>query len=61
MDQKKSRNNIQDLGLLAKSGYIMYATVVYWLTVDNLVYAVCQKIENCTFIPNLESKHQNFE
>jgi hypothetical protein len=29
MDQKKSRNNIQDLGLLAKCGCIMCTTIVY--------------------------------
>jgi hypothetical protein len=29
MDQKKSRNNIQDVGLLAKCGSIMCATIVY--------------------------------
>jgi hypothetical protein len=49
--QKKSQNNIQDVGLLAKCGCIMCTTIVYWWTTDILVCSVCQKLVNCTFIP----------
>jgi hypothetical protein len=58
--QKKSRNNIQDLGLSAKCGYIMCAISVYWWTTDILVCSVCQKLANCTFIPNLRVKTSKF-
>jgi hypothetical protein len=51
MDKKKSRINIQDLGLLAKHGCIMYTAI--GCTTDILVCSVCQKLANCTFIPNL--------
>jgi hypothetical protein len=58
--QKKSRNNIQDEGLLAKYGCIMCATLVYWWTTDILVCSICQKLANCTFIPNLRFKTSKF-
>jgi hypothetical protein len=38
MDQKKLKNNIQDLGLSAKCGCIMRATIVYRRTTDILVF-----------------------
>jgi hypothetical protein len=34
MDKKKSRNNIQDVGLSAKCGCIMCTTIVYWQIAD---------------------------
>jgi hypothetical protein len=58
--QKRSRNNIRDLGLSAKSGYIMWATVVYRWTVHIFVCSVRQKLANCTFIPNLRVKTLKF-
>jgi hypothetical protein len=47
MDKKKSRNNIQNMGLLAKCGCIMYTTIVYRWTTDILVCPVCQNFKNC--------------
>jgi hypothetical protein len=58
--QKKSKNNIQGLGLSAKSRYIMCATIVYRRTTNILIGLVCQKLANCTFIPNLRVKTSNF-
>jgi hypothetical protein len=60
MNQKKSKNNIQDMDLLAKSGYIMCATVVYKWTTNIIVCLVCQKLANCAFIPNLQVKTLKF-
>jgi hypothetical protein len=60
MDKKKSRNNIQDLGLSAKSGYIMWAIVVYQRTTDILVCSICQKLANCAFILSLRAKTSKF-
>jgi hypothetical protein len=54
--QKRSRNDIQDLGLLAKCGCRIYTTIVYWWTADFLVCSVCQKLANCTFISNSRVK-----
>jgi hypothetical protein len=50
--KKKSKNNIQDVGLLAKCGCIMRTIIVYWLIINILVCLVFQKLANCTFIPN---------
>jgi hypothetical protein len=50
--QKNSRNNIQNVGLLAKCGCIMCTIIVYQQTTGILVCLVCQKLANCTFIPN---------
>jgi hypothetical protein len=60
MNQKKSRNNIQDLGLSAKSGCIICIAIVYRQTADILVCSVCQKLANCTFIPNLRTTTSKF-
>ena len=49
MDQKKSINNIQDVGLLAKCGCIMCITIVYT--------SKCH-ILSCSI---QESQHPNFE
>jgi hypothetical protein len=48
--KKKSKNNIQDVGLLAKCGCIMCTIIVYRRTADILVCSICQKLANCTFI-----------
>jgi hypothetical protein len=45
--KKNSRNNIYDVGSLAKCGCIMCTTIVYWWITDTLVYLVCQKLANC--------------
>jgi hypothetical protein len=37
MDKKKSKNNIQDVGLSAKCGCIMCTTIVYRRTTNTLV------------------------
>jgi hypothetical protein len=50
--QNKSRNNIQDMGLLAKCGCIMFTIIVYRQIANILVCSVCQKLVNCTFISN---------
>ena len=50
--EKKSRNNIQDVALLAKCGCKMCTTIVYQQTTNILVCSVCQKLANYTFIPN---------
>jgi hypothetical protein len=41
MNKKKSKNNIQDLGLLAKSECIMCIASVYQQTTDILLCLVC--------------------
>jgi hypothetical protein len=48
MNQKRSINNTQEVGLSAKCGCIMYTTIVYWRTIDILVYSISQKLANCT-------------
>jgi hypothetical protein len=58
--QKKSKNNIQDLGLSTKYGCIMRATIVYWQTTNILVCLICQNLANCTFIPDLRVKTSKF-
>jgi hypothetical protein len=58
--QKKSRNNIQDLGLSAKSGCIMCSAIIYHQTANILVCPVCQKLANCTFIPNSKAITSKF-
>jgi hypothetical protein len=47
MDQKKSRNNIQNVGLLEKCGCTIYTIIIYRETTDILVCPVCQKFEKC--------------
>jgi hypothetical protein len=47
MDQEKSKNNIQNVGLSAKCGCKMYTTIVYRRTTNILTCPVCQKLENC--------------
>jgi hypothetical protein len=56
MDKKKSRFNIQDLGLLTKFGYIMCTTIDYRWTANFLVCLVCQRLANYTFISNSRVK-----
>jgi hypothetical protein len=56
MDKKKSRNNIQDVGLSTKCGCIMCATIVYHRPINILVYPVYQKLANCSFISDLRVK-----
>ena len=60
MDKKMSRNNIQDMDLLAKCGCIMCTNLVYWQTANFLVCLVCQKLANCTFISNSRVKTSKF-
>jgi hypothetical protein len=50
--EKKSKNNIQDVGLLAKFRCRMFTAIVYQQTTNILVCSVCQKLANCTFITN---------
>jgi hypothetical protein len=38
---------MQNMGLLAKSGCIMYTTNVYQWIADILVCPICQKLVNC--------------
>jgi hypothetical protein len=52
MEEKKAINNIQDVGLSAKCGCIMCTIINYRRTSNILVCLVCQKLANCTFIPN---------
>ena len=54
--KKKSRINIQDLGLSIKCGCIMCTIIVYWWITNFLVCLICQKLENCTFMSNLRVK-----
>ena len=62
MNQKKCKNNIQDLGLSAKCGCIMCIAIVDQRIVNILVCLVCQKLEYYTFIPNSKAtQHPNFE
>jgi hypothetical protein len=44
MDQKNSKNDIQDVDLSAKCGCIICTTIVYRQTINILVCSVCQKI-----------------
>jgi hypothetical protein len=60
MEKEKSKNSIQDLGLLAKSGCIMCTAIVYRRTTDILVCSICQKLANCTFIPNSRATTSKF-
>jgi hypothetical protein len=59
MDKKKSRNNIQDLGLSAKCGCIMCTTIVYWGTANFLVCFSLLKVSKMYF--NIQFKSQNFQ
>jgi hypothetical protein len=58
--QKRSKNNIQDLCLLAKCRCILCTAIVYRQTADILVCSVCQKLANCTFIPNSRATTSKF-
>jgi hypothetical protein len=51
MDKRKSRNNIQELGLSANFVCIMCASIVNWQIADILVWSVGQKLANCTSYP----------
>jgi hypothetical protein len=50
--KNKFKNNIHNVGLLAKRGCIMCTTIDYQWKTDILVCSVCQKLVNCTFILN---------
>jgi hypothetical protein len=60
MDKKKSINNNQDMGLLAKGGCLICIAIVYRRTVDILVCLVCQKLANCTLVPNSRATTSKF-
>jgi hypothetical protein len=57
---KKSKNNIQDLHLLAKIRCIMCTTIVYQRIANIFVCSVCQNLANCTFIPNSRATTSKF-
>jgi hypothetical protein len=45
--EKKSKNNMQNVGLSAKWECIMYTTIIYQQKTDILVCPICQKLANC--------------